>query len=137
MTSSDEIARLRFAVTAMRAALNDLIQWVHADEQTAIIRAIALGDEALKNQGADMSRTNLDGRDSLAGLDAYLTREEPQHGEPPVESDELELVYNDLRELTGRYEVALAEIVKLRAALREVEHTLSEVRLTVNNVLKG
>jgi hypothetical protein len=46
-----------------------------------------------------MSR-NLDGRDSLAGLDSWITREEPQHGEPPVDGpDELELVYEDLHTL--------------------------------------
>lgn len=32
-----------------------------------------------------MSR-NLDGRDSLAGLDNWITREEPQDGERPSEA---------------------------------------------------
>lgn len=46
-----------------------------------------------------MSR-NLDGRDSLAGLDNWITREDPQHGEPPVdETTELELVYEQLHAL--------------------------------------
>ena len=96
-----------------------------------------------------MNRTDLDGRDSwppnarpgsLAGLDAYLTREEPPNTEKsPVESDELELVYNDLRELTARHETALAKIAQLRTALlslRDDDLSIAGKWWIINNALK-
>ena len=54
MTSSDKIARLRFAVTAMRLVLRQLgpraTTTTHLDVQSQIERALEIADEALRTK---------------------------------------------------------------------------------------